>query len=153
MESSEGICENTSIWQIIDIPFFRPTLGNTETKRKSKKFSRGQVRIWSEIRFDPTIGQDEQDGRVQQGDHGRRGVGSPDAAAARLQQPGHVPVAAEDGAAGKCWLEFWLEKWLEIPIWFCDMPNPLSHFWISATCGENRYFYRVSLLEIDFFSF
>ena len=28
---------------------------------------------------------------------------------------------------------------------------PLSHFWISATCGEIRYFYLVSLLEIDFF--
>ena len=25
---------------------------------------------------------------------------------------------------------------------------PLSHFWISATCGENNFFYLVSLLEI-----
>lgn len=50
-------------------------------------------------KLDLTIRQDEQDGRVQQGDHGRRerSVGSPDAAA-RLQQPGHVPVAAQDGA-------------------------------------------------------
>ena len=30
-------------------------------------------------------------------------------------------------------------------------PIPLSHFWISATCGENKYFYLLSLLEIDFF--
>ena len=28
---------------------------------------------------------------------------------------------------------------------------PLSHFWISATRGKNKYFYLVSLLEIDFF--
>ena len=27
-------------------------------------------------------------------------------------------------------------------------PIPLSHFWISATCGEDKYFYLVSLLEI-----
>ena len=27
-------------------------------------------------------------------------------------------------------------------------PILLSHFWISATCGENKYFYLVSLLEI-----
>ena len=30
---------------------------------------------------------------------------------------------------------------------FCN-PIPLTHFWISATCGENKYFYLVSLLEI-----
>ena len=28
------------------------------------------------------------------------------------------------------------------------MAIPLSHFWISATCCENKYFYLVSLLEI-----
>ena len=27
-------------------------------------------------------------------------------------------------------------------------PIPLSRFWISATCGENNFFYLVSLLEI-----
>ena len=28
---------------------------------------------------------------------------------------------------------------------------PLSHFWISATRGKNKYFYLVTLLEITFF--
>ena len=58
----------------------------------------------AKLDFDPKLDltirqQDEQDGRVQPDDHGRRerSVGSPDAAA-RLQQPGHVPVAAQDGA-------------------------------------------------------
>ena len=31
-------------------------------------------------------------------------------------------------------------------------PIPLTHFWISATCGENKYSILYPLLEIEFFS-